>query len=218
MWPLIILALLLAYAYHRSTQPNTNVPRIVIVPMPAPPALAAATEPGTAGALPAESTGDVAAANGDEAGVASADVVAATAENMTVNEAGERIRRGWIVARERASSAAVNARFRAGELADGARNKYNNTMGRRLGGQSAGKEEPFSIQRPNRNDHCLGTYDCMYAHDNAGQLSVGHFHEPLQAAWQFDAAPVYGAPGQAVGNIARQTNWVVAQKPAVLIR
>lgn len=180
--------------------------------------------------LPAESTGDVAAANGADASVSSADVAAATAEHLTAAEAGERVRRGWAVARERASAAAVGARFRAGQLADGARTKFNNTMGRRFGGQSAGKElesdggskatsESFSIQHTNRNDHCVGTYDCMYSHDGAaGQLSSGHFHEQLQAAWAHDASHVYSAPGQNVGNIARQTNWAVDQKPAVLIR
>lgn len=174
----------------------------------------------------AEASGDAAAANGVDASVSSADVVAAAAEHLTVAEAGERVRRGWAIARERASAAAVNARFRAGQLADGARTKFNNTMGRRLGGQTAGKDnessvkpsESFSIQHPNRNDHCVGTYDCMYSHDGAaGQLSFGHFHEQLQAAWANDASPVYSAPGQAVGNIARQTNWVSTQKPAVLI-
>lgn len=182
----------------------------------------------------AEASGDVAAANGADASVSSADVVAAAAEHLTVAEASERVRRGWTIARERASAAAVNARFRAGQIVDGARTKFNNTMGRRLGGQSAGKDnesdakpviptaaapiECFSIQHPNRNDHCVGTFDCMYSHDGAaGQLSSGHFHEQLQAAWANDASPVYSAPGQVVGNIARQTNWVSTQKPAVLI-
>lgn len=286
MWPLVILALLLAYAYHRSRQPVSQFSQLpgrsfinaaVIsadggaVKGGQPPGhikylgkfvdgaacenacagnewcraytwhhpadgsawsnqcfglksidydvANASADSGLAGVeLPAEATGDIAAANGASASVSSADVAAATAEHLTITEAGERVRRGWLMARERASSAAVNARFRVSEFADGARNKFNNTMGRRFGGQSAGKEEPFSIQHPNRNDHCVGAFDCMYSHDGAaGQLSSGHFHEQLQAAWENNAAPIYSAPGQAIGNLARQTNWAYAQHPTVLL-